>query len=158
MRFLLAIALLAAIPAPTFAQTGLFGPRNATIQSEPPVVVFTPAEARRIAKALSAAQTTAEDNALLKQSLELERKAKLAALGAAENYKAASELNAKRADTEARRADNEATRATNEAALKDAAREELKTERRKGKWRAVRSFLVGACIGLGVGAVVVASR
>lgn len=156
MKRLLTLALMILCPSPALAQSGLFGPRAAIQQPAP--VVFTPAEARRIAKALSEGQTIAEDNALLKQSLELERQAKLAALGAAENYKAASELNAKRADTEAQRANNEAIRATNESALKDAAREEVKIERRKGKWRAVKGFLVGACVGLGVGAVVVASR
>ena len=151
MRKLLIIALLLAIPAPTFAQTGLFGPRIAVAAQEPPPVTFTPDEARRIAHALSDAQTIAEDRALLKQSLELERQAKLAALGAAANYKTASELNAKRADTEAKRADNEATRATNESALKDVARAEVKAERRKGRFNLIKGVVFGLLVGAGAG-------
>ena len=158
MRQFLTLALIILCPSPALAQSGMFGPRIAAVQQPPPVVVFTPAEARRIAHSLSRAEETQEENGILRQSLDLERQAKVAAISAANAYKAASELNAKRADVEARRADNEAIRATNEAALKDAARAQVKAERKKGRWNLIKGFVVGACIGLGTGAIVVASR
>lgn len=157
MKRFLTLALIILCPAPALAQSGMFGPRPPAIQ-QPAPVIFTPAEARRIAKALSTAQTTSEENGILKESLELERTAKVAALDAAKAFRQASELNAKRADAEARRADLQLENFTAQKALTDTARAEVKAERKKGRWNLVKGFLVGACIGLGAGAVVVASR
>lgn len=118
--------------------SGLFGPRQNPPRAASPNL--TTDEARQIAEVLSECETlaveldsTRAETRVLRQALELTKKA-------ASAFEAASVLNAERADNEKKRADNEAV-------LRVTAEEKYKAERRAGRWRALR--WAGAALGIG---------
>lgn len=118
--------------------TGLFGPQQKTN------VTLTPDEARAVAKTLSDCEEVADKFIDLREERDLLKQALAAQTRATASYKAALDL-------ETRRANNERVRADAEAAMKVQARDERDSARRSTKvWKLIT--IVGTVGGVALGA------